>query len=34
LLQRDAAFKAFVDQWLHIMMEDGSFGRIYRNWFE
>jgi cyclohexadienyl dehydratase len=33
-LQRDAAFKAFVDQWLHIMMEDGSFGRIYRNWFE
>jgi cyclohexadienyl dehydratase len=33
-LQRDAAFKAFVDQWLHIMMEDGSFGRIYRVWFE
>ena len=32
-LQRDAAFKAFVDQWLHIMMEDGSFGRIYANWF-
>lgn len=33
-LQRDAAFKAFVDQWLHIMTEDGSFGRIYRSWFE
>jgi len=33
-LQRDPAFKAFVDQWLHIMMEDGSFGRIYRTWFE
>jgi cyclohexadienyl dehydratase len=33
-LQRDAALKAFVDQWLHIMMEDGSFGRIYANWFE
>jgi cyclohexadienyl dehydratase len=32
-LQRDPAFKAFVDQWLHIMMEDGSFGRIYANWF-
>jgi cyclohexadienyl dehydratase len=33
-LQRDAALKAFVDQWLHIMMEDGSFQKIYRNWFE
>src|SRR3982075_4021354 len=33
-LQRDVALKAFVDQWLHIMMEDGSFGRIYRNWFD
>jgi cyclohexadienyl dehydratase len=33
-LQRDPALKAFVDQWLHIMMEDGSFGRIYRAWFE
>jgi cyclohexadienyl dehydratase len=32
-LQRDAALKDFVDQWLHIMMEDGSYGRIYRNWF-
>src|SRR5438876_107835 len=32
-LQRDPALKAFVDQWLHIMMEDGSFGRIYASWF-
>lgn len=33
-LQRDPALKAFVDQWLHIMQEDGSFARISRNWFE
>ncbi len=33
-LQRDAALKAFVDQWLDIMMEDGSFKKIYRDWFE
>jgi cyclohexadienyl dehydratase len=33
-LQRDVAFKAFVDQWLHIMMEDGSYRKIYGNWFE
>jgi cyclohexadienyl dehydratase len=33
-LQRDAALKAFVDQWLHISMEDGSFGKIYAAWFE
>jgi cyclohexadienyl dehydratase len=33
-LQRDAAFKAFVDQWLHIMMEDGSYRKIYANWFD
>jgi cyclohexadienyl dehydratase len=33
-LQRDPALKAFVDQWLHIMLEDGSFDRIYRSWFE
>ncbi|MEY9885025.1 hypothetical protein ABIA43_006559 [Bradyrhizobium sp. USDA 328] len=24
-LQRDMALKAFVDQWLHISMEDGSY---------
>lgn len=33
-LQRDAVFKAFVDQWLHIAMENGSFARIYAAWFE
>jgi cyclohexadienyl dehydratase len=33
-LQRDGAFKDFVDQWLHIAMEDGSFARIYAAWFE
>ncbi len=33
-LQRDPAFKAFVDQWLHIAVEDGSFRKIYANWFE
>ena len=33
-LQRDAALKAFVDQWLHISMEDGSFKKIYSNWFD
>jgi cyclohexadienyl dehydratase len=32
-LQRDPALKDFVDQWLHIMMEDGSYRRIYGNWF-
>jgi cyclohexadienyl dehydratase len=33
-LQRDEALKAFVDQWLQIAMEDGSFGKIYAAWFE
>jgi cyclohexadienyl dehydratase len=33
-LQRDLAFKAFVDQWLHIAVEDGSFKKIYAAWFE
>jgi len=33
-LQRDPAFKAFVDQWLHLSMEDGTFKRIYAAWFE
>jgi cyclohexadienyl dehydratase len=33
-LQRDPAFKAFVDQWLHLSMEDGSFKKIYAAWFE
>jgi cyclohexadienyl dehydratase len=33
-LQRDPALKAFVDQWLHIAVEDGSFKKIYAKWFE
>jgi cyclohexadienyl dehydratase len=33
-LQRDAALKDFVDQWLHIAREDGSFRKIYADWFE
>ncbi len=33
-LQPDAALKAFVDQWLHVMAEDGSFKKIYAAWFE
>jgi cyclohexadienyl dehydratase len=33
-LQRDVALKAFVDQWLHIALEDGSFKRVYAAWFE
>jgi cyclohexadienyl dehydratase len=32
-LQRDAALKAFVDQWLHIAVEDGSF-EVCAAWFE
>ncbi|QPF88456.1 transporter substrate-binding domain-containing protein [Bradyrhizobium commune] len=33
-LQRDLALKAFVDQWLHISMEDGSYKKIYAAWFD
>jgi cyclohexadienyl dehydratase len=33
-LQRDEAWKDFVDQWLHISIEDGSFAKIYAAWFE
>jgi cyclohexadienyl dehydratase len=33
-LQRDPALKAFVDQWLHIAVEDGSFKKVYAAWFE
>jgi cyclohexadienyl dehydratase len=33
-LQRDIALKAFVDQWLHVSMEDGSFQKIYGAWFD
>jgi cyclohexadienyl dehydratase len=30
----DPALKAFVDQWLHLSMENGSFAAIYSKWFE
>jgi cyclohexadienyl dehydratase len=33
-LQRDVALKAFVDQWLHVSIEDGSFQKIYGAWFD
>jgi cyclohexadienyl dehydratase len=33
-LQRDVALKAFVDQWLHIAIENGSFKKIYTGWFD
>ena len=33
-LQRDEALKEFVDQWLHISIQDGSFKKIYAAWFE
>jgi cyclohexadienyl dehydratase len=33
-LHRDVALKAFVDQWLHIARENGSFRTIYAKWFQ
>jgi len=33
-LQRDAALKAFVDRWVERAIEDGSFARIYAEWFD
>jgi len=33
-LQRDTALKAFVDQWLHMETEDGSFKKLMGTWFE
>jgi len=29
----DPALKAFVDQWLHLTMEDGEFDALYGKWF-
>jgi cyclohexadienyl dehydratase len=29
----DPALKAFVDQWLHLMKEDGEFDALYAKWF-
>ena len=33
-LQRDYALKAFVDQWLHISIENGAYKQIYGAWFD
>jgi cyclohexadienyl dehydratase len=33
-LQRDEALKDFVDQWLHIVAEDGTYKKIYAAWFD
>ena len=33
-MQRDVALKDFVDQWLHIVHEDGTWRKIYAAWFE
>src|SRR5215469_10998205 len=33
-MQRDPALKAFIDQWLHIASEDGTYQKIYAAWFE
>jgi cyclohexadienyl dehydratase len=33
-LQRDAALKAFVDHWVQTAIKDGSFARIYADWFD
>jgi cyclohexadienyl dehydratase len=33
-IQRDVALQEFVDQWLHIAKENGSFKKIYSAWFE
>ena len=33
-LAPDPALKAFVDQWLHLSMENGSYAAIYAKWFE
>jgi cyclohexadienyl dehydratase len=29
----DPAFKAFVDQWLHLAREDGEFDAVFAKWF-
>jgi cyclohexadienyl dehydratase len=29
----DPALKAFVDQWLHLAMEDGEYDALYAKWF-
>jgi cyclohexadienyl dehydratase len=31
-LRRDVALKAFVDQWLHLIVENGTYAAIYGKW--
>jgi len=33
-LQRDSAFKEFVDQWLHLALKTGDYQRIADKWFK
>lgn len=33
-LQRDVAFKEFVDQWLHLALKTGDYNRIADKWFK
>ena len=33
LLPRDPALKSFVDAWMHIMVETGSYGRLHAGYF-
>ena len=30
----DAPLKAFVDQWLHMQIENGNFAALSAKWFE
>jgi len=32
-VQRDGTLKAFVDQWLHTSIENGTYGATYAKWF-
>jgi cyclohexadienyl dehydratase len=34
LMQRDVALQEFIDQWLHIATDNGSFKKIYSAWFD
>lgn len=34
LMPRDVALKAFVDQWLHLALMDGTFQEIYDKWMK
>jgi cyclohexadienyl dehydratase len=33
-IQRDIVLKEFVDQWLHIALENGTFKALYAKWFK